>query len=91
MVKMMVWMTTGQVDSHIAGRFSSRSVCVAQVEVQPMLFGTFSFSILSSVVAISMTSKGRPRQPRSPPLSPPLPVRQPQTHAAHMRGDGHAL
>ena len=37
MVKMMVWMTTGQVDSHIAGRFSSRRVCPAPVEVQPVL------------------------------------------------------
>jgi len=37
MVKMMVWITTGQVDSHIAGRFNSRRVCPAPVEVQPVL------------------------------------------------------
>ena len=37
-----------------------------------MLIGTFSFSILTSIVAMSITSRRRPPRPRSLPLSPPL-------------------
>ena len=57
MAEWMVPMSTGQVEPHIAGRFSIMQVCYAYEEVPPMLFGTYSFSILSSVVAISITSK----------------------------------
>ena len=52
-----------------------------------MLFGSFSFSILISIVAISIASKRRPPRPRSQPLSPPLPASNPQTHAALVRGE----
>ena len=37
MVKMMTWMSTSQVDPRTAGRYSSRRVCPAPVEVQPVL------------------------------------------------------
>ena len=53
----MVLMSTGQVEPHIAGRFSSMHVCYAYAEVPLVLLSTSLISILSSVVAISITSK----------------------------------
>ena len=51
-----------------------------------MLLSAFSFSILTSIATISITSKRRPPRPHSQPLSPPLPAGHPQTHAALVKG-----
>ena len=53
MVEWMVPTSTGQVESHIVGRFSSMQVCSVSAEVQPVLISTSLISILSSLVAIS--------------------------------------
>jgi len=57
MAEWMVPMSTGQVEPHIDGRFSSMQVCYAYAEVPPVLLSTSLISILSSVVVISITSK----------------------------------
>ena len=57
MVEWMVPMSTGQVEPHIAGRFSSMQVCYAYAEVPLVLLSTSLISILSSIVAISIASK----------------------------------
>jgi len=75
MVEWMVPMSTGQVEPHIAGRFSSIKVCSASAEVPLVLLSTSLISILSSVVAISVISRRRPPRPRAPLLSPPLALR----------------
>jgi len=75
MVEWMVPMSTGQVEPHIAGRFSSMQVCSASAEVPLVLLSTSLISILSSVVAISVISRRRPPRPRAPLLSPPLALR----------------
>ena len=56
MAEWMVPMSTGQVEPHIDGRFSSMQVCYAYAEVPPVLLSTSLISILSSVVVISITS-----------------------------------
>jgi hypothetical protein len=71
MVEWMVPTSTGQVESHIAGRFSSMRVRSVSAEVQPVLISTSLISILSSIVAISVISRRRPPRPRSPPRSAP--------------------
>ena len=53
----MVLMSTGQVEPHIPGRFSSMNICYAYAEVPLVLVSTSLISMLSSVVAISITSK----------------------------------
>jgi hypothetical protein len=57
MVELMVPMSTGQVEPRVVGRFVSMQVCSASAEVLPVLVSTFSFSILSSIVVISIISK----------------------------------
>ena len=79
MVEWMVPTSTGQVESHIDGRFSSMRVCSVSAEVQPVLISTSLISILSSIVAISVISRRRPPRPRSPPAGPPLDLRTAKT------------
>jgi len=79
MAEWMVPMSTGQVEPHIAGRFSSIKVCSASAEVPLVLLSTSLISILSSVVAISVSSKRRPPRPRAPLLSLPLDVQTAKT------------
>ena len=79
MAEWMVPMSTGQVEPHIAGRFSSMKVCSASAEVPLVLLSTSLISILSSVVAISVSSKRRPPRPRAPLLSLPLDVQTAKT------------
>jgi len=70
-----------------AVRNTSRiSVCRTPVEHQAILFSTSSLGILSSVVAISVTSKRRPPRPRSPPRSPPLAPADTQHNTASRSG-----
>jgi len=57
MVELMVPMSTGQVEPRVVGRFVSMQDCSASSEVLPVLVSTFSFSILSSIVVISIISK----------------------------------
>ena len=68
-------MGTDQAESHTARKFRRISVCLAPVDVQVMLFSISCISILSSVVAMSVTSKRRPPRPFSPRPSPPLHLR----------------
>ena len=68
-------MSTDQVESHTARKFRRWSVCLAPADVQTMLLSALSISILSSVVAISVTLKRRAPRPRSPRPSPPLHLR----------------
>ena len=75
----MVLMSTGQVEPHIAGRFSSMHICYAYAEVPLVLLSTSLISILSSVVAISVSSKRRPPRPRAPLLSLPLDLQPTKT------------
>ena len=82
----MVPIGTDQAESHTARKFRRRSVCLAPVDVQVMLFSISSISILSSVVAISVTSKRRPPRPRSPPRSPPLAPADTQHNTASRSG-----
>jgi len=79
MVEWMVPMSTGQVEPHIAGRFSSIKVCSASAEVPLVLLSTSLISILSSVVAISVSSKRLSPRPRAPLLSLPLDVQTAKT------------
>ena len=79
MAEWMVPMSTGQVEPHTAGRFSSIQVCYASAEVPLVLLSTSLISILSSVVAISVSSKRRPPRPRAPLLSLPLDVQTAKT------------
>jgi len=79
MVEWMVPMSTGQVQPHIDGRFISMQVCSASAEVPLVLLSTSLISILSSVVAISVSSKRRPPRPRAPLLSPPLDLQPTKT------------
>ena len=76
-------MGTDQAESHTARKFRKISVCPAPVDVQVMLFSISSISILSSVVAMSVTSKGRPPRPCSRHPSPPLHLRAIRKHNAH--------
>ena len=85
MVEWMVPTSTGQVESHIAGRFSSMRVCSVAAEVQPVLISTSLISILSSIVAISVISRRRPPRPR--PLGPPLDLRTAKTTQRAARVD----
>ena len=79
MVEWMVPMTTGQVEPHIAGRFTSMHVCSASAEVPLVLLSTSLISILSSIVAISISSRIRPPRPRALPLPPPLDLQTAKT------------
>ena len=79
MVELMVLMSTGQVEPHAVGWLASISARRFAAEVQPMLFGTYSFSILSSVVAISIASIRSPPRPRAPLLSLPLDLQTAKT------------
>ena len=79
MVEWMVPTSTGQVESHIVGRFSSMQVCSASTKVLPVLLSTSLISILSSIIAISITSRRRPPRPRAPLLSPPLDLQPTKT------------
>jgi hypothetical protein len=79
MLKVMVPIGTDQAESHTARKFRRRSVCLAPVDVQVMLFSISSISILSSVVAISVTSKSRPSQLPLIPLPPPPSLRAANT------------
>ena len=56
-----------------------------------MLFSTSSLGILSSVVAISVTSKRRPPRPRSAPPSPPLHLRTSKTTQLYARVGKHTV
>ena len=87
MVEWMVPTSTGQVESHIAGRFSSMQICSVSAEVQPVLISTSLISILSSIVAISVISRRRPPRPRSPPAGPPLDLRTAKTTQRAARVD----
>ena len=51
-----------------------------------MLFSISSINILSSVLAISVTSKRRPHRPRSPRPSPPLHLRTAATKQLPAQG-----
>ena len=64
-------MGTDQAESHTTRQFRRSFVCIAPVYVQAVLLSTSSIGIVSSVVAISVTSKRRWR-PRSsvPALAP---------------------
>ena len=79
MDELMVLMSTGHVESHIVGRFGSMQVCSASAEVLPVLLSTSLISILSSIIAISITSRRRPPRPRAPLLSPPLDLQTTKT------------
>jgi len=79
MVELMVPMSTGQVEPRVVGRFVSMQVCSASAEVLPVLVSTFSFSILSSIVVISIASKRSPPRPRAPLLSLPLDLQTAKT------------
>ena len=75
----MVPMGTGQVEPYVVGRFGSMQVCYASPEVLPVLLSTSLICILSSIVAISITSRRRPPRPRAPLLSPPLDLQPTKT------------
>ena len=60
------------VEPYIPRNISKASVCRTPVEVQPALLGASSISILSSIVAILVSSRRRAPRPRSPRPSPPL-------------------
>ena len=79
-------MGTDQAESHTARKFRKISVCPAPVDVQVMLFSISSISILSSVVAMSVTSKRRPPRPCSRRPSPPLHLRTAATKQLHAQG-----
>ena len=81
MAEWMVPMSTGQVEPHIAGRFSSIKVCSASAEVPLVLLSTSLISILSSVVAISVISRDAHHGLAPPFCLHPLPCEQLQPHS----------
>ena len=75
----MVPMSTCQVEPHVVGRFGSMKVRSAAAEVLQVLLSTSLISILSSIIAISITSRRRPPRPRAPLLSLPLDLQTART------------
>ena len=85
MLKVMVPMGTDQAESHTARKFRKRSVCLAPIDVQVMLFSISSISILSSVVTISVTLKRHHHDLARPVRPHPCTCEQPQPNS-YLRG-----
>ena len=86
MAKMMVPMSTGQVDPYISEQVTGMQIRSTPAEFPLVLLSTSSISILSSIVAMSMASTRRPPRPRSPLASPPLHLRTAKTTQLPTRG-----
>ena len=91
MAKMMVPMSTGQVDPYISEQVTGMQIRSTPAEFPLVLLSTSSISILSSIVAMSMASTRRPPRPRSPLASPPLHLRTAKTTQLPTRGDKRAV
>ena len=79
MVEVMVLMGTGQVELHTARRFRRIYIYRVPVDHQVVLLSTSLISILSPIVAISISSRIRPPRPRALPLPPPLDLQTAKT------------